>query len=69
MDTRGKHRKKPITQQIRTSLYDGITDQVLCTKITCDGEDPNLVKGDKCVSYLSMYSAGTFCFNKGLCMI
>ena len=40
VNRKGKVIKKAITQQIKNSLYDGITDQVLCTKITCDGEDP-----------------------------
>ena len=42
--------KNEITNSIKLALYDGITDQVLCTVTTCDGKDSSLNRLDKCVS-------------------
>ena len=42
--------KNEITNSIKEALYDGITDQVLCTVTTCDGKDSSLDRLDKCVS-------------------
>ena len=38
--------------KVTGNLHEGITDQVLCTAITCDGSDLNLDNWDKCVSLL-----------------
>ena len=46
--------KNKITNQIKQALYDGITDQVLCTTFTCNGTDPNLDRLAKCVSESSL---------------
>ena len=35
---------------IKRALYDGITDQLLCTVVTCNGTDSSLDRLDKCVS-------------------
>ena len=35
--------------KVTGNLHEGITDQVLCTAITCDGSDLNLDNWDKCV--------------------
>ena len=43
-------KKNKITTSIKQSLYDGITDQVLCTVFTCDGKTPSLDARAKCVS-------------------
>ena len=43
-------RKKEITMDIKRALYDGITDQLLCTVVTCNGTDSSLDRLDKCVS-------------------
>ena len=43
-------RKKEITMDIKRALYDGITDQILCTVVTCNGTDSSLDRLDKCVS-------------------
>ena len=43
-----------INSQVRKTLYDGITDQILCSKLTCDENDfqnTNEKKFIKCVSY------------------
>jgi hypothetical protein len=42
--------KNEITNSIKEALYDGITDQVLCTVTTCDGKDSSLDRLAKCVS-------------------
>ena len=42
--------KKEITTDIKKALYDGITDQLLCTIVTCNGTDSSLDRLDKCVS-------------------
>ena len=42
--------KKEITTDIKKALYDGITDQLLCTVVTCNGSDSSLDRLDKCVS-------------------
>ena len=42
--------KNEIPNSIKLALYDGITDQVLCTVTTCDGKDSSLDRLDKCVS-------------------
>ncbi len=42
--------KKGISQQIKSSLYDGITDGILCTTILCDGTNADLARSAKCVS-------------------
>ena len=42
--------KKEITTDIKKALYDGITDQLLCTVVTCNGTDSSLDRLDKCVS-------------------
>ena len=42
--------KNEIPNSIKLGLYDGITDQVLCTVTTCDGKDSSLNRLDKCVS-------------------
>ena len=65
-------KKNKITNGIKQALYDGITDQVLCTTFTCNGTDPNLDRLAKCVSlvsnllvYCSMYTvvaAATFIY-------
>ena len=46
-------KKNKITNSIKQALYDGITDQVLCTTFTCNGTDPNLDRLAKCVSLVS----------------
>ena len=38
--------------KVTGNLHEGITDQVLCTAITCDGSDLNLDNWDKCVSLI-----------------
>ena len=43
-------KKNEISTSIKQSLYDGITDQVLCTVFTCDGKTPSLDAKAKCVS-------------------
>ena len=42
--------RKNSKTQIQTTLFEGITDQVLCTLTMCNGTDPNLKRRDKCVS-------------------
>ena len=42
--------KKDITTDIKKALYDGITDQLLCTVVTCSCTDSSLDRLDKCVS-------------------
>ena len=37
--------------QISNSLYEGVTDQILCTKFTCNLEDNNTELSAKCVSF------------------
>ena len=44
-------RKNPIID----SLYDGLTDQMMCTVTTCDLGNKNLGKGVKCVSTLTKF--------------
>ena len=46
--------KKEITTDIKKALYDGITDQLLCTVVTCNGSDSSLDRLDKCVSNLNL---------------
>jgi len=41
-------KKNEISTSIKQSLYDGITDQVLCTVFTCDGKTPSLDAKAKC---------------------
>ena len=43
-------KKKEITMDIKRALYDGITDQLLCTVVTCNGTDSSLDRLGKCVS-------------------
>ena len=43
-------KKNKIPNPTKRSLYDGITDQVLCTVFTCDGKTPSLDARAKCVS-------------------
>ena len=43
-----------INSQVKKTLYDGITDQILCTKLTCNENDftgTSEKKWIKCVSY------------------
>ena len=43
-----------INSQVRNALYDGITDQILCSKLTCNENDftgTSEKKWIKCVSY------------------
>ena len=43
-----------INSQVRNTLYDGITDQILCSKLTCNENDftgTSEKKWIKCVSY------------------
>ena len=37
--------------KISNSLYEGVTDQILCTKFTCNLEDNNTELSAKCVSF------------------
>ena len=37
--------------RVRNSLYEGITDQILCTKLTCNLENNNTESSAKCVSF------------------
>ena len=37
--------------RVRNSLYEGVTDQILCTKLTCNLEDNNTELSAKCVSF------------------
>ena len=36
--------------RVRNSLYEGVTDQILCTKLTCNLEENNTELSAKCVS-------------------
>ena len=49
----GYFKKSLIRTPITRTLYDGITDQILCTKITCEAEDVckkrRKKKGDTCI--------------------
>jgi hypothetical protein len=54
-----------INKQVRQTLYDGITDQILCSKLTCDENDftnTSERKLIKCVSYnrLRLHTWATF---------
>ena len=46
--------KKEITTDVKKALYDGITDQLLCTVVICNGTDSSLGRLDKCVSHVSL---------------
>ena len=37
--------------RVRNSLYEGVTDQILCTKLTCNLEENNTELSAKCVSF------------------
>ena len=37
--------------KVRNSLYEGVTDQILCTKFTCNLKDNNTELSAKCVSF------------------
>ena len=47
-------KKKEITIDIKKALYNGITDQLLCTVATCNGTDSSLGPLDKCVSNICL---------------
>ena len=42
---------KGLRNKIQGNLFEGITQQVLCTMTTCNGTDVNLKNFDKCVSF------------------
>ena len=47
-------KKNEITTNIKRTLYDGITDQLLCTVVTCNGSDSSLDRLEKCVSNVNL---------------
>ena len=46
--------------RIRNSLYEGVTDQILCTKFTCNLEDSNTELSAKCVRFHLCLNLVTF---------